>query len=442
MFEELKKNIEREKKIIREARFIRKALKEQEEKKDLYTQSIRSLLKQLNMLNKAIPYLLEEEKLLHSKYVPIKLNQKPPLPKKLPTTLPTPLSTKTSEQKTAPKTVQIKYISPNSHEEHFIALKKADKNAYLEQLKISEESLAKIKKMDFLKGKSLIKKANPFAKISNHFFRKTSEHVVPAFSSLATDLKKGNIRFLLSTYISMALFSATLSFLLSLLIMGVLIAINLQYLMYAWVPFVTPVLIFTLFYLYPASEASSVQKKIAQELPFATIHMAAIAGSDIEPTKIFKIIAASKEYPAMATEIKKVIAQVDIYGYDLVTSLHNVSKWTPNKKLSELFSGLATNIYTGGELKNFLEKKAENFLLDYKLERKRYTDLAGTFMDIYISILIAAPLILMMMFIVMNVAGLGLGGLGIPTLMVISIGGIIIVNIIFLIVLNLKQPKV
>jgi flagellar protein FlaJ len=209
-----------------------------------------------------------------------------------------------------------------------------------------------------------------------------------------------------------------------------------------WIPFALLGLVWSGFYFYPASEASSGEKHVSQELPFATIHMAAIAGSNIEPTKLFKIIANSKEYPHMAVEIKKVIVQTEIYGYDLVTSLKNVASRTSNRVLAELFTGLATNIATGGGLKNFLEKKSETYLLDYKLEREKYSDLAGTFMDVYISILIAAPLVLMMMLIVMNVANLGSSGLSLNTLLALSIGGIAIVNVIFLFILNAKQPAV
>ena len=57
------------------------------------------------------------------------------------------------------------------------------------------------------------------------------------------------------------------------------------------------------------------------------------------------------------------IVQIEIYGYDIVTSLKSVAKTTSNKKLSELFSGLATNISSGGALKNYLEKKSETFLV-------------------------------------------------------------------------------
>jgi hypothetical protein len=51
-------------------------------------------------------------------------------------------------------------------------------------------------------------------------------------------------------------------------------------------------------------------------------------------------------------------------------------------------------------------------------------------------------LVLMMMFIVMNVAGLGMGGLSIMMMMGLAIGGVVIVNIIFIMVLNMKQPRV
>jgi len=93
-------------------------------------------------------------------------------------------------------------------------------------------------------------------------------------------------------------------------------------------------------------------------------------------------------------------------------------------------------------LKDYLDKKSESYLLDYQLERKKYIELAGTFMDIYISILIAAPMVLMLMFIIMNVAGLGFKGFSIQVLMIFSVIAIAVANILFLIVINLKQPRV
>jgi flagellar protein FlaJ len=272
-------------------------------------------------------------------------------------------------------------------------------------------------------------------------FRKFAEKLAPRFPGLTDDLKKANLRFLTSTYIAIALFVSFSVLALGLIVFLILILFNLSLIKFIWIAFVLFAVSLILFYLYPGSERNSVQKRISQELPFATIHMAAIAGSNIEPSKIFEIIATSKEYKNVGKEMRKVVNQVEIYGYDLVSSLKNVAKQTSNKRLAELFHGLSTNISSGGDLKNYLEKKAENYLTDYRLERQRYSALAGTFMDIYISILIAAPLVLMMMFIIMNVAGVGIG-LGINTLLAVGIGIVVLINILFLIVLQIKQPQV
>ena len=421
-----------------------------------YYSNLKALEKQLMLLNDSVPKLLEMKPSTvgTNKVVDSVSSKKLPVLKKMPISadkkkVNSPSKTTGSEKlpnqttnKAVKSTARVNYVSPNTKEKSYVTVNEEDKKEFLKKLKLSKEAIGKINKIKKKTPDATSIKPNSFVRLSNKFFRKYSDKLVPQFGNLAKELKKANIRFLLSSYLSMAIASMVVAFIFGLLIFLVLLAFSLN----NWVYFVLPLglsgLVMAFFYLYPSSESKSVQKRISQELPFATIYMAAIAGSNIEPTKIFKIIAASNEYPNVGKEIRKIIAQVDIYGYDLVTSLKNVAVRISNRKLAELFSGLATNISSGGELKSYLEKKAENFLVDYRLERQQYIDLAGTFMDVYISILIAAPLVLMMMFIVMNVAGLGMGGLTITTLLALSIVGIAIVNIIFIVVLNMKQPKV
>lgn len=423
MFESLKKNIEQEKKIIADMRSIQAAMVGDVKNRRFYFSSLRLLGEQLVLLNRAVPDLLKEWSPLRAKREETGEERR-----------------KGGEGKR--ETVSMSYVSPSTKEKRYITINKKDKREFLEKLKMSEGALVGIKKLKAKEAGEVIYKPSVFVRVSNTFFRKYSEGLVPRFGRLSKDLKKGNIRFLMSSYLSMGIMASVIAFFVGLLIYGFLLIIDSGNWTFFFLPFGLVGLVMFSFYFYPSTEASSVQKRVSQELPFAAIHMSAIAGSDVEPTKIFEIIAKSKEYPNIGKEIRKVITQTDVYGYDLVTSLKNVAIRTSNKKLAELFSGMATNITTGGSLKNYLEKKSENFLVDYRLERQKYSDLAGTFMDVYISILIAAPLILMMMFIVMNVAGLGLGGLTIESLLILSVIGIVIVNIIFIIVLNIKQPSV
>ena len=201
-----------------------------------------------------------------------------------------------------------------------------------------------------------------------------------------------------------------------------------------------PLATFFVLYYYPSTERDSLAKRIDQELPFAVIHMSSISGSGIEPTQIFKIIGLNREYPFLRKEIRKVLNQINLYGYDLVTALNNVSKTTPSTKLSELFSGLSTTITSGGNLGEFFAKRADSLLVTYRLEREKYTKIAETFMDIYISIVIAAPMILMILLVLISLSSYDVGlSTGQLTALIIGVMGVI--NVIFIFILHLKQPR-
>jgi len=131
--------------------------------------------------------------------------------------------------------------------------------------------------------------------------------------------------------------------------------------------------------------------------------------------------------------------EINIYGHDLVTALRDSADSCPSKKLADLYNSLSTNITSGGNLGEFFEKRSETLLLDYRLERERYTRASETFIDVYISIVIAAPMILMLLLMMIQVSGLGLALT--PTMLsLIMILGVAGVNFVFLMFLRLKQP--
>ncbi|MEK9184878.1 MAG: type II secretion system F family protein, partial [Patescibacteria group bacterium] len=206
-----------------------------------------------------------------------------------------------------------------------------------------------------------------------------------------------------------------------------------------WIIFAVPISTFWFMFFYPSMEKKSAGNRIDQELPFATIHMAAVSGSMIDPTNIFKIIIATGEYGSLEKEFVKLINEINIYGYDLVGALRRSAFNSPSKKLSELFNGLATTITSGGNLPEFFEKRSQSLLFEYRLEREKYTRSAETFMDIYISVVIAAPMILMLLFIMMSVSGLGIS-MGPGMISFLMILGVSMINVLFLTFLNLKQP--
>ncbi|MFH1801362.1 MAG: type II secretion system F family protein [archaeon] len=322
--------------------------------------------------------------------------------------------------------------------------------------KLERETLKRLKKTEEKIVKKKLKKPSLYVKTASVFFSKYSKHLVnkKTFSTLKRDLVKANLQFVPSAYISVILLTTLISFFASIFIFSFFLFFNLggKYLVMRaaedvssriikifWILFLVPAGVFLFMCFYPSMERKSAETKINYELPFATIHMSSISGSMLDPSKIFSIIISTGEYPHVSKEFVKLINEINIYGYDLVSALRKVAFDCPSKKLTDLLNGLATTITSGGDLPTFFEKRAQSLLFEHRLEREKYTKSAETFMDIYISVVIAAPMILMLLLMMMKISGLGVS-LSTSMITMIMVAGVSMINILFLIFLYLKQP--
>ena len=323
---------------------------------------------------------------------------------------------------------------------------------------LEKETIKRLKQKEIQIQEKKEKKPSSYIKISNRFFSKISLSLLDKafFKTMKKDLTKANIDILPVSYISVIFFTTLVSFFASIFLFIFFLFFNIgadlpiitlanediliRTVKVIWIILVIPLTTFIIMYLYPFMERKSIEDRIEQELPFATIHMSAISGSMIEPSKIFSIIISTNEYPYLEKEFIRLLNEINVYGLDLISALRNSAFNSPSKKLSELFNGLATTITSGGNLPEFFDKRSQTLLLDYKLEREKYTRTAETFMDIYISVVIAAPMILMLLLMMIKISGLGIS-LSTGMITLIMGLGVSVINIIFLTFLHLKQPS-
>jgi len=333
-----------------------------------------------------------------------------------------------------------------------ITMTSEQKRKFMEELRIDKGLVKQLKKKikEEPKERQKEKEAeftftpNPFNVFAARLFPGLSLSLAEKTNDLGIALKKANMPYLLNSYISMAILGMLLSlmigiigaFILAFLYPGNMIIITI--IRNIFISLALPVLVGLAFFAYPSSQASSIQSKINNELPFVAMHMSAIAGSGVEPTRVFSIIATSKDYPVTSIEIRKLINQINFYGHDLITALKETAKSTSSKNLANLLSGMATTIASGGDLRFYLDKSASNTLLDYKLSRERYVEVSSTYADIYTGLLIAAPLIFMLILSIIGSMNIG-GDPG--TMGIIGIFAIIALNIGFLVFLKVSAPE-
>jgi len=437
-FLELKKNISREMKIAREIMVFSEEIeksRDSEEKKEI--------LRELNFLKAEMKKAGDN--------VPKLLNQ---------IAAPNPFSNYSSLKipEVQVESLQEKKNKPSFSEKISQRMREGKYKSNLPSL--DKDTLKRLKKKDeeekITRGK--IKKPSIFARKANQMFSDFSFNLIKKgkFKEMQSDLVKSNLNILLKSYISMIILSTLISFVASFVIFLFILFFDvsafpaitfatgnfaLRLLKTFWIILIVPVGTFLFMFFYPSMEKDSVAKRIDQELPFATINMAAISGSMIDPTKIFQIMVSTKEYPYLEKEFTKLLNSVNVLGQDFITALKNSTFNTASKKLGELYSGLATTINSGGDLPKFFEERAKSMLFEYTLEKEKNTKMAETFMDIYISVVIAAPMILMLLLMMMRISGLGIP-LSTNAITLIMVLGVVGINIVFLTFLQIKQPNV
>jgi hypothetical protein len=417
----VKESIEREKKIIREINlFFSDLINAEEGERKMVQTQIKKLKDYLREENNSLPKMLNSIRLDNESEKILPVEEK--------------LITKKEKIKSRPRKYRGEKIS------------EFDRNV-LKRLKRKEEE-KKEKKEE--KPSSYIKTANKlFSSRVMNFMKKRR------FVTLEKDLIKSNLGYTPVTYVSITFMTVVISMIFSLFIFIFLLFFDLtsgtgfvftlegiftKIMQTIWILFIIPAGTILFMVFYPSMERKSLEAKIDQELPFATIHMAAVSGSRIEPTKIFQIVIMTKEYINLEKEFNKLLNEINVYGYDLVTALKDSAINSPSQKLSDLFNGLATTITSGGDLYDFFNKRAQTLLFDYRLDKEKQTKSAETFMDIYISVVIAAPMILMLLLIMMKISGLGIA-LTTSMLTFMVVGGVSLVNIAFLVFLQIKQQS-
>ena len=453
---ELKENLKYMKEIVREIyafSYQLEDIKNMEERKKVYIERtekellegiIISLIKQLKILNKAVPRLVD------------RINLYPKIPFSS-------SDTKSTQKKINEKLTKISY-EPEEGKEISVVIDDNDRKIFLENLSNSRLFMQELNKKYPIEEEKIEEFTRPnfYAKLSNYFFKDISDRFIEKgyFSNLNRNLRKINSRFVIRTYVSMIFFTTLLAFFIGLFLFTFLLfyeisfsfpfislsqeILFIEFLKLFWIIPFFPAVSLILIYIYPLTEARSFGNMIDRELPFATIHMSAIASSNIEPTNIFKIILKEGEYKYVNIEFKKLINLMNFHGQDFVSALRKVSMASPSIKLKELLNGLAITITSGGDIARYLNKKSEEMLFEYRLEIEKYNKMSETFMDIYISIAIAAPMVFLMILVIIGSTGLlkNFIGLSFGALNFLSILILTLLNIFFLAFLRLKQPPI
>src|SRR3989338_11603877 len=206
----LKANVAHTKMVLKESSIFLNhynALKELEkngekarrEEQKILHDTILSLILQLRIINNSLPEILNNISLFKE--------------------LPTKESAKKSEKENL---VSLSYKHPALAEGSLLTIKKGDRMRFLKELSLTENSIKRLKKEYEAKPEKIeeFKKPSAYATISNKYFLELSTQMLDKgyFKDINKELRKANLYFLSSTYISMSFFTSVIAFFVAVLV--------------------------------------------------------------------------------------------------------------------------------------------------------------------------------------------------------------------------------
>jgi flagellar protein FlaJ len=278
--------------------------------------------------------------------------------------------------------------------------------------------------------------------IATLLFGSLVEKYADTFSFVKRSLPKADIKISYRVYMSVVFFSSLIAAFCSSFV-AYIFTIYFKFTLLQMIfilffsPLVTFLAIFILLCYYPFYRANIRKRNIETNLPFVLSHMASIAEAGIPPHLIFKLVSRFKEYGELAKEMEKINRNIESFGLNPVAAVREVANRTPSEALKEVLLGYVSTIEAGGSVTNYLKEAGKEALFEWRSRREMFLTKLSTYAEIYIGILVAAPLFIVSIFAAMAIVQPVVAGWHVLKLMEISIYGLIpLLNLSFLLFLK------
>ncbi len=210
------------------------------------------------------------------------------------------------------------------------------------------------------------------------------------------------------------------------------------------VPFVAVIIPVAFSFAWPTWELSKKNKQIATNLPLAILTMSTISEGGAPPQYMFKSIADNPDYPRLGKECAKITRFMDQLGLSFSKAIAKETEITSSTKLKTFLKELNTTVRSGGDLKEFMAKRADDAYFEYMLQLERSGERAETLGEIYSIIMIAAPLFLFFAVMLLGMFATEGGMFGMSVEQILSYGtwlGIPAANVLFIMVMIMLSPE-
>lgn len=279
-----------------------------------------------------------------------------------------------------------------------------------------------------------------------NLLNKKLQNQYPKFQELHVQLKRGGILIAFKAYIAfmvlMSIIALAVSIPVAFVIVPFLFGIPILSIMNLLLSLVigvfAAIMTMIVMYVYPGMKASNRNGPIDNNLPYITNFFTLLSSSNVPPSLIFKSMAKINTLKEVKLEFGNIVRDVEVFGNDLMTSIIENAKLTPNKELREILLGYVATVRTGGNPTDYLKVTSQQITKERISKLDMMLESLSAVAEIYIMVLVATPLLFTVLFATLGmIGGGGVGGLDMGTLLyLLTYLGIPIMGAVMMVIMS------
>jgi flagellar protein FlaJ len=239
-----------------------------------------------------------------------------------------------------------------------------------------------------------------FEALSYRIFGRITPYFLNNVFHIKGSLEKGRVKIYPETYISMMFFTAMLTLPVS--VLAIVIVLLTRFIpLLILVPL--PLFVVAGFLVVPSSNASDRATNLEREIPFAAAYISVMAAGGIAPYTSFKRLSEVDLMPAMRSEARDIMKDVEVFGVDPLSALEGAAKKVPLDVFKDFLSGYASTVIIGGDIGHFLERKAEDIFKIRALRVKAAAERLGMLLETFIIVMVMMSLCFYILFAVQQI---------------------------------------
>lgn len=184
-------------------------------------------------------------------------------------------------------------------------------------------------------------------------------------------------------------------------------------------PVVLPGLAFLITSGSPRRKAKSRKRNIDKRIAYAMSFISAMSSANVNIDVIFKELSKQPIYGEIQREAQWITRDIELLGKDILSALKDAATRSPSAKWQDFLQGVITTSASGGQLKPFFLMKADQFNKDRRINERALMETLGMLAETFVTVVVAAPLFLIVMMSLMATVNSASGGFIILMLYVI-----------------------